>query len=112
MVDMSIASNAQRSDWWRRFLQPIKPSYWMTVIRDNGNLEIYSVPDLTLMYLVTDAGSGNKILADAMEYVSLPQTKDDEGEKSDHNTTTAILEVLMIGLGHNGSRFQIHPGKS
>lgn len=108
MVDMTIASNAQRSDWWRRFLQPVKPSYWLMVTRENGNLEIYSVPDLKLMYLVTDAGSGNKILADAMEYVSLPQTDEGgEGEKSDQNpssSSTIPAEILMIGLGHNGSR--------
>lgn len=105
MVDMTLASNAQKSDWWRRFLQPMKPSYWMLVTRDNGTLEIYSVPDLKLMYLVTDVGSGNKILADAMEYVSLPQ--DDEGEKSDQPQASSLTiprEILMIGLGHNGSR--------
>ena len=108
MVDMTIASNAQRSDWWRRFLLPIKPSYWLLVTRDNGNLEIYSVPDLKLMYLVTDVGSGNKILADAMEYVSLPQMKEDEGETSKNEpaqeSATVPKEILMIGLGHNGSR--------
>lgn len=109
MVDMSIASNAQRSDWWRRFLLPVKPSYWLLVTRDNGNLEIYSVPDLKLMYLVTDVGSGNKILADAMEYVSMPQSKDEggESEKVDQNPSTSATvpkELLMIGLGHNGSR--------
>ena len=111
MINMSIASNAQRSDWWRRFLQPIKPSYWLLLTRDNGNLEIYSVPDLKLMYLylVTDVGSGNKILADAMEYVSLPHSneEDGDGEKKDQNQTSSSLvpkELLMIGLGHNGSR--------
>lgn len=108
MVDMSIASNAQRSDWWRRFLKPVKPSYWLFLIRENGNLEIYNVPDLKLMYLVTDVGSGNKILADAMEYVSMPQSKKepDEGEKSEQKETSATIpkELLMIGLGHNGSR--------
>ena len=93
MINMSIASNAQRSDWWRRFLQPIKPSYWLLVTRDNGNLEIYSVPDLKLMYLVTDVGSGNKILADAMEYVSLPHSneEDGDGEKKDQNQTSSSL---------------------
>lgn len=108
MVDMSLSSNAQRSDWWRRFLLPIKPSYWLFVTRDSGNLEIYSVPDLKLMYLVTDVGNGNKILADAMEYVSMPQGKEEEteGEKSENSEASATIpkEILMIGLGHNGSR--------
>jgi cleavage and polyadenylation specificity factor subunit 1 len=107
MLNMQLASNAQRSDWWRRFLQPIKPSYWLLVTRENGNLEIYSVPDLKLMYMVTDVGSGNKILADAMEFVSLSQPKEDEGESSQkHDQSSELLpkEILMLGLGHNGSR--------
>jgi cleavage and polyadenylation specificity factor subunit 1 len=112
MVDMTLASNAQRSDWWRRFLQPIKPSYWLLVTRDNGNLEIYSVPDLKLMYMITDVGMGNKILSDAMEYVPLTQTKegniDDEignAIKIDSASDSSLpKEILMISLGHNGSR--------
>lgn len=110
MVDMTLASNTQRSDWWRRFLQPIKPSYWLLVMRDNGNLEIYSVPDLKLMFMVTDVGMGNKILADAMEYVPLVQPKEgneDEGAnapKIDSASESLPKEVLMVGLGRNGSR--------
>lgn len=111
MVDMTLSSNAQRSDWWRRFLQPIKLSYWLLVTRDNGNLEIYSVPDLKLMYMVTDVGMGNKILADAMEYVPLIQptggADDDEGSsapKNDSSSDSLPKEILMISLGHNGSR--------
>lgn len=77
MIDMTISSQAQKSDWWRRLIQYIKPSFWLFVARDNGNLEIYSVPDLKLMYLVTDVGNGNKILVDAMEYVSLPKDNED-----------------------------------
>lgn len=106
MIEMSLSSNEQRSDWWRRFLQTIKPTYWLLVTRDNGNLEVYTIPDLRLMYLVTDVGSGNKILADAMEYVSLPQ-EDVEGEKTDQhqsNSLTVPYELLLVGFGHNGSR--------
>lgn len=109
MVDMSLASNAKNSDWWRRFLQPIKSSYWLLVTRENGNLEIYSVPDLKLMYMVTDVGVGNKILADAMEFVPLSQppegTVNDEGEASGVKSPDSLpKEILMLGLGHNGCR--------
>jgi cleavage and polyadenylation specificity factor subunit 1 len=106
MVDMTLASNAERSDWWRRFLQPTKPSYWLFVTRDNGNLEIYSVPDLRLMYMVTEVGNGNKVLTDAMEFV--PLSKDEEvgenSQKFDQSSDLLPREILMIGLGHNGSR--------
>jgi len=103
MADMSLSSNAQRSDWWRRFLQPIKPSYWLFVTRENGNLEIYSVPDLKLVYLITDVGSGNKVLTDAMEFV--PLTNEETSQKMDQTSSDLMpCEILMRGLGHNGSR--------
>lgn len=110
MVDMTLASNAQRSDWWRRFLQPVKPSYWLFVTRENGNLEIYSVPDLKLMYMITDVGSGNKVLTDAMEFVPLSHShsKEDDGEESsqkiEQSSDLLPQEILMLGLGNNGSR--------
>lgn len=103
MADMTLASNsAQRSDWWRRFLQPIKPSYWLFVTRENGNLEIYSVPDLKLVYLITDVGSGNKVLTDAMEFV--PLTNEESTQRTDQASDLMPCEILMRGLGLNGSR--------
>lgn len=110
MADMSLATNARNSDWWRRFLQPIKSSYWLLVTRENGNLEIYSVPDLKLMFMVTDVGVGNKILADAMEFVPLTQPNEgeasaNEGEGSGLKSSDSLpKEILMLGLGLNGSR--------
>lgn len=94
MIDMTIASQAQKSDWWRRLLQANPNTFWLFVTRDNGNLEIYSVPDLKLMYLVTDVGQGNKILVDAMEYVMLPQSKENEGDKFESISTTAPQVTL------------------
>ena len=115
MADMTLA-DTRHSDWWRRLLLPIKPTFWLLVTRENGNLEIYSVPDLKLVYMVTDVGNGNRILSDAMEFVPMPQEKQEEeaveGETSGHKkkndfgtmTDKISKEILMIGLGHNGSR--------
>jgi cleavage and polyadenylation specificity factor subunit 1 len=61
MADMTLPSNTKNSDWWRRMMQIVKPTYWLLVTRDNGNLEIYSMPDLKLVYLVTNVGNGNKV---------------------------------------------------
>jgi cleavage and polyadenylation specificity factor subunit 1 len=66
MADMTLPSNTKNSDWWRRMMQAVKPTYWLLVTRDNGNLEIYSMPDLKLVYLVTNVGNGNKVLSDSM----------------------------------------------
>ncbi|KAG5672216.1 hypothetical protein PVAND_002358 [Polypedilum vanderplanki] len=107
MIDMQAATNAQKSDWWRRFLQSVKPSYWLFVIRENGNLEIYSVPDLKLMYMITEVGNGNKVLTDAMEFVPLSQPEDENGETSqriDQSSDLLPREILMLGMGYNGTR--------
>ena len=89
MADMTLASNTKNSDWWRRLLQPIKPTYWLFVTRENGNLEVYSMPDLKLMYLITDVGNGNKILSDAMEFVPMPNSMDDDQQQD-------LLQVYII----------------
>lgn len=61
MVDMAIPSQNKNSDWWRRLMQPVKPTYWLFVTRDNGNLEIFVMPDMKLVYLITNVGNGNKV---------------------------------------------------
>ena len=35
---------------WRRHLEESPVTFWLTGVRDNGNLELYSVPDFTLRY--------------------------------------------------------------
>lgn len=52
LVDLAIPTKATNSEWWRRLLQQHKPTYWLFIVRDNGNLEIYNMPDLKLVYLV------------------------------------------------------------
>lgn len=115
MADMTLPSKTKNSDWWRRLLQPIKPTYWLLITRENGNLEIYSMPDLKLVYLVTDVGNANKILQDAMEFVPLAhQNPDDPSNDPLSQTLNSNFsntmndriprEILMIGLGHNETR--------
>lgn len=98
MIDMTISSQAQKSDWWRRLIQYIKPSFWLFVARDNGNLEVYSVPDLKLMYLVTDVANGNKILVDAMEYVSMPKDEDHFDTVSTNCPLVSFHQFIQLSL--------------
>lgn len=62
MVDLVIPSKSKNSDWWRRLIQPSKPTYWLAVARDNGNLEIYFMPDMKLVYIITNVANGNKVI--------------------------------------------------
>lgn len=103
----------QSTEWWRRLLQPIKPTYWLLVTRDNGNLEIYSMPDLKLVYLISNVGNGNKVLSDSMEFVPMNQSgqSNAKGPEDELNTSysnvqpsTIPKEILMTALGNHGSR--------
>lgn len=123
MVDMAIEVNKKTSDWWRKSLVAIKPSYWLIVGRENGNLEIYSMPDLKLTYLVNAIGNGPVILSDSMEFVPLDSGSGGGGggggvtsssgsvggstQETGSNAATKHLrptEILMIGLGNHHSR--------
>lgn len=108
LVDLAIPSKSTQSDWWRRHLQPKKPTYWLFVIRSNGNMEIYFMPDMKLAYIVTNVGNGNKFLSDSMEFVPLllsQQSLDgNRDSNSNCNDATMPTEIFMIGLGSYGRR--------
>lgn len=61
IVDLAVPLKSKRSDWWRRLIQTNKPTYWLFVTRTNGNLEIYFIPDMKLVYIVNNVGNGNKV---------------------------------------------------
>lgn len=115
MVNLAVNSKNANSEWWRRHLQPVKPTFWLFVTRDNGNLEIFVMPDMKLVYIVTNVGNGSKVLTDSIEYVQLAQQADDlDASSSAHKFTsnaggqqqlsTQPVEILMVGLGNHGSR--------
>ncbi|XP_049880956.1 cleavage and polyadenylation specificity factor subunit 1 [Pectinophora gossypiella] len=93
------------SRWWKKYLQEVKPTYWLFVVRNNGNLEIYSLPEMRLSFLVRDLAKGHRILADSLESVPEATPLDDEDSSSSHNPEVdRIKEILVVGLGNKGSR--------
>ncbi|XP_055705403.1 cleavage and polyadenylation specificity factor subunit 1 [Phlebotomus papatasi] len=107
MAEMAVGGK-KGSEWWRRYLQASKPTYWLLVTRSNGNLEIYSMPDLKLTYLVNNVANGNKVLTDSMEYVPLI-TNPEEAAQGDvimcgPQCQVSIQEILIVGLGSHGNR--------
>ncbi|XP_072946288.1 cleavage and polyadenylation specificity factor subunit 1 [Epargyreus clarus] len=94
------------SRWWKRHLADAKPTYWLFVVRDNGNLELYSLPEMRLSFLVRDVCAGHRILADSLESVPIPPTPEEEEEMSTpHGSNVDTLqEMLVVGLGNKGSR--------
>ncbi|XP_061384693.1 cleavage and polyadenylation specificity factor subunit 1 [Danaus plexippus] len=93
------------SRWWRRLLADVRVTYWLFVVRDNGNLEIYSLPEMKLSFLVRDVCAGERILADSLESVPIPnQTDEDEFNTGHSSNAERLQEILVVGLGHKGSR--------
>lgn len=110
MAEIAKRSKDAKSDWWRRMLQPIKPTYWLIVSRESGNLEIYSMPDLKLLYLVNNVGVGNQVLTDSMEFVPL-NVNNQENSKLGIVTNCMpqancplAIEIAVFGLGYHGRR--------
>lgn len=65
------------SRWWKKYLTEAKPTYWLFVLRCNGNLEIYSLPEMKLTMLIRDACAGNRVsLYTNTEYLFLVHKTD------------------------------------
>uniref|UniRef100_A0A2A4JWZ2 Cleavage/polyadenylation specificity factor A subunit C-terminal domain-containing protein n=1 Tax=Heliothis virescens TaxID=7102 RepID=A0A2A4JWZ2_HELVI len=95
------------SRWWKKYLVEVKPTYWLFVLRINGNLEIYSLPEMRLSFLVRDACAGNTILADSLESVPIPSggIEDEELNSGGQNVDAdKCRELLVVGVGHKGTR--------
>ncbi|XP_035792501.1 cleavage and polyadenylation specificity factor subunit 1-like [Anopheles albimanus] len=117
MADMALADKGGgNADFWLKYMQQVKPTYWLLAARDNGNLEIYSMPDLKLAYLISNVGNGNKVLSDSMEFVPLPLAKPGASQEEATSAFGASFgsggvpvsllpkEILMVALGSYGSR--------
>ncbi|XP_052872855.1 cleavage and polyadenylation specificity factor subunit 1 [Anopheles cruzii] len=125
MADMALAGKGgAHGDFWQKYMQPVKPTYWLLAARDNGTLELYSMPDLKLAYLITNVGNGAKVLSDSMEFVPLPlvpkvapgtggAAQDEASGAASFGSSfaggalpAALLprEILMVALGAHGSR--------
>ncbi|CAG9824249.1 unnamed protein product [Phaedon cochleariae] len=89
-------------NWWKKYLTPNRPTYWLFVVRDNSNLEIYSIPDFKLSFYVNNLCFGYKVLVDSLESVTLnPANPANESQIQEQHQ---VKEILMVGLGNNGSR--------
>lgn len=68
--------------------------------RDSGTLEIYSLPDLRLSYLIKSFGYGQSVLHDSMESTTVTSVQVNEIP----NPEMQVREILIVALGHHGNR--------
>ncbi|PSN32102.1 Cleavage and polyadenylation specificity factor subunit 1 [Blattella germanica] len=87
--------------WWHKYLQEVKPTYWLLLTRDNGSLEIYTLPDFKLSFLVKNFGQGLRVLIDSLGTIPMPVATDNAPPLA---YDCQVREILMVALGHHGSR--------
>lgn len=100
-----LSAQYRGTAWWKKYMHPIKSSYWLFLTRDNGHFEIYSVPDFQLSYLVTGIGTGLSVLADSLNAVPVVAQPSQQTQTSNTSgTEIEVKEILAVSLGHNGRR--------
>ncbi|XP_060586959.1 cleavage and polyadenylation specificity factor subunit 1-like [Ruditapes philippinarum] len=85
----------------------LKMSYWVAVARENGSLEILSLPDFKIAYYVKTFPIGQKVLVDTGSLKEISASKSGSGLSQDKTVTDSmynIHEVLLVGLGQRKSR--------
>ena len=82
----------EEEESWRKYLEVVTPTFWMIGVRENGNLELYSIPDFTMRFVSHNFPQQPDVLKDN---VSVRQT----GEQQHHQHGPGVTEILMVGLG-------------
>ncbi|XP_033126019.1 cleavage and polyadenylation specificity factor subunit 1-like isoform X2 [Anneissia japonica] len=73
-------------------------SYWCLVCRENGLLEIYSLPDFVCMFVARNFPMAGKVLVDS------PMVTTSEQAQQQHDMLPVVKEIMITGLGKGNSR--------
>ena len=94
---------------WTKYLTKIDVTHWAFGLRENGNLEILSLPDFTLTYVVNNFPLMPNMLVDALISTAARAAviKDENKPFESMNTanslypegTPKVEEILVVGLG-------------
>ncbi|XP_066019502.1 cleavage and polyadenylation specificity factor subunit 1-like [Pocillopora verrucosa] len=79
--------------------ETVNPTWWCVVCRDNGVLEIYTLPDFKLVFLVKNFNMAPRVLVDSGSASGVSITGSVGQEDS-----SPVREILLAGLGHKNSR--------
>uniref|UniRef100_A0A3Q2D0C1 Cleavage and polyadenylation specificity factor subunit 1 n=1 Tax=Cyprinodon variegatus TaxID=28743 RepID=A0A3Q2D0C1_CYPVA len=81
-----------------------EPSHWCVIIRDNGVMEIFQLPDWRLVFLVKNFPVGQRVLVDSSSGQSATQADGKKEEVARQGEFPVIKEVALVSLGNNRSR--------
>ncbi|XP_073233775.1 cleavage and polyadenylation specificity factor subunit 1-like [Porites lutea] len=77
----------------------VKPTWWCVACRDNGVMEIYTLPDFKLVFLVKNFNMAPRVLVDSGSASAASMTGGVVTEDS-----LPVKEVLLTGMGHKNRR--------
>ena len=85
---------------WKKYLKTPKVTYWTIALKENGNLEVMSLPDFSVKFLVQNFNLANSVVIDTLFTTSTPKTM----PAVDIENVPKITEIQMVGLGDRQRR--------
>ena len=84
---------------WKKFLKPPKTTFWSLILRENGNLEVLSLPNFSVKFIIQNFHLSPNVLADSLFTTSVPRQLGLDPEK-----IPKICEIQMVALGERRRR--------
>nr|XP_021544417.1 cleavage and polyadenylation specificity factor subunit 1 [Neomonachus schauinslandi] len=80
------------------------PTHWCLLVRENGTMEIYQLPDWRLVFLVKNFPVGQRVLVDSSFGQPTTQGEARKEEATRQGELPLVKEVLLVALGSRQSR--------
>ncbi|KAJ3609793.1 hypothetical protein NHX12_024303 [Muraenolepis orangiensis] len=81
-----------------------EPTHWCMIVRENGVMEIYQLPDWRLVFLVKNFPVGQRVLVDSSSGQSATQGDGKKEEVTRQGEIPLVKEVTLVSLGNNHTR--------
>ncbi|KAK6327576.1 hypothetical protein J4Q44_G00032210 [Coregonus suidteri] len=81
-----------------------EPTHWCMMVRENGVMEIYQLPDWRLVFLVKNFPVGQRVLVDSSAGQSAAQGEGKKEEVTRQGEIPLVKEVVLVSLGNNHCR--------
>ncbi|XP_036411332.1 cleavage and polyadenylation specificity factor subunit 1 [Megalops cyprinoides] len=82
----------------------VEPTHWCMIVRENGVMEIYQLPDWRLVFLVKNFPVGQRVLVDSSSGQSAAQGEGKKEEVTRQGEIPLVKEVALVSLGNRQSR--------
>lgn len=102
--EISRSSTAQALSGSEGSSSKTEPTHWCMIIRENGVMEIYQLPDWRLVFLVKNFPVGQRVLVDSSSGQSATQGEGKKEEVTRQGEIPLVKEVSLVSLGNNHSR--------